>query len=131
LPEKDFVQQTHIRQARNWMAAIGHAIHEVVSLHRCRCGQSYEQCGNQPTPPCPACEKIRLKNTGPGKRKRENNERKDRIPAANLIIPPLGPTSRYGSTPDRTPLQSWQKRDYVYPENPENLSKMPKGSLPL
>ena len=39
----DFVQQIHIRQARNWMAAIGHAIHEVVNLHRCRCGQSYEQ----------------------------------------------------------------------------------------
>jgi len=34
----DFVQQIHIRQARNWMAAIGHAIHEVVNLHRCRCG---------------------------------------------------------------------------------------------
>ena len=65
--EIDFIQQTHIRQARNWMAAIGHAIHEVVSLHRCRCGQSYEQWGNQPTPPCPTCEKIRLKNTGPGK----------------------------------------------------------------
>jgi len=32
--EIDFVQQTHIRQARHWMAAIGHAIHEVVSLHR-------------------------------------------------------------------------------------------------
>jgi len=29
----DFVQQAHIRQARNWMAAIGHAINEVVSLH--------------------------------------------------------------------------------------------------
>jgi len=92
-------------RARNWMAAIGHAIHEVVSLHRCRCGQSYEQWGNQPTLPCPTCEKIRLKNTGPGKRKRENNERTDRIPAANLIIPPLGPTPRYGSNSrqDSTP----------------------------
>jgi len=28
--EIDFIQQTHIRQARNWMTAIGHAIHEVV-----------------------------------------------------------------------------------------------------
>ena len=64
----DFVHQTHIRQARNWMAAIRHTIHEVVSLHRCRCGQSYEQWGNQPTPPCPTCEKIWLKNTVPGKR---------------------------------------------------------------
>jgi len=95
--EIDFIQQTHIRQARNWIAAIGHAIHEVVSLHRCRCGQSYEQWGNQPTPPCPTCEKIRLKNTGPGKRKRENDKRTDRTPEANPIIPPLGPTPRYGS----------------------------------
>jgi len=62
----DFVQQT----ARHWMAAIGHAIHEVVSLHRCKCGQSYEQWGNRPTPPCPTCEKIRLKNTGPIKNKK-------------------------------------------------------------
>jgi len=89
--ETDFVQQTHIRQARNWMAAIGHAIHEVVSLHRCRCRQSYEQWGNQPTPPCPTCEKIRLKNTGPGKRKRENNERTDRIRAANVHYSPPRP----------------------------------------
>ena len=29
----DFVQQAHIRQAKNWMAAIGHAINEVVSFH--------------------------------------------------------------------------------------------------
>jgi len=79
------------------MAAIGHAIHEVVSLHRCRCRQSYEQWGNRPTPPCPTCEEIRLKNTGPEKRKRENDERTDRTPAANLIIPPLGPTPRHGS----------------------------------
>jgi len=30
----DFVLQAHISQARNWMAAIGHVINEVVSLHR-------------------------------------------------------------------------------------------------
>ena len=95
--EIDFVQQTHIRQTRNWMAAIGNAIHEVVSLHRCRCGQSYEQWGSQPTPPCPTCGKIYLKNSGPGKRKRENDNKTDRTPEANLIIPPLGPTPRYGS----------------------------------
>ena len=79
------------------MAAIGHAIHEVVSLHRCRCGQSYEQWGSQPTPPCPTCEKISLKNTGPGKRKRENDKITDRTPEVNLITPPPGPTPRYGS----------------------------------
>ena len=48
--EVDFVQQIHIRQARNWMAAIGHAIHEVVSLHRCSCGAAYEQWEREPTP---------------------------------------------------------------------------------
>jgi len=79
------------------MAAIGHAIHEVVSLHRCRCGQSYEQWGNRRTPPCPTCEKIRLKNTGPEKRNRENDEKTDRTPAASVIIPPLAPTPRHGS----------------------------------
>jgi len=46
----DFVQQAHIRNARNWLAAVGHAIKEVVSLHRCGCGESYEQWGDRPTP---------------------------------------------------------------------------------
>jgi len=74
----DFVQQAHIRQARNWMAAIGHAINEVVSLHRCGCGQSYEQWGDRPTPPCPTCEKTRLRKTGPGKIERESDESTDK-----------------------------------------------------
>jgi len=74
----DFVQQTHIRQARNWIAAIGHAINEVVSLHRCGCGQSYEQWGDRPTPPCPICEKTRLRKAGPGKRQRESDEKTEK-----------------------------------------------------
>jgi len=57
------------------MAVTGHAINEVVSLHRCRCGQSYEQWGDRPTPPCPTCEKTRLRKMGPGKRERENDEK--------------------------------------------------------
>jgi len=73
----DFVLQAHINQARNWMAAIGHAINEVVSLRRCRCGQSYEQWGDRPTPPCPTCEKTRLRKTGLGKRERESEEKTD------------------------------------------------------
>ena len=60
------------------MAAIGHAINEVVSLHQCGCGQSYEQWGDRPTPPCPTCEKTRLRKTGKGKRGRENDERTDK-----------------------------------------------------
>jgi len=63
--EIDFIQQAHITNARNWMAAVGHTIKEVVSLHRCECGESYEQWGNQPTPPCPTCEKTRSRKTAP------------------------------------------------------------------
>jgi len=36
--EIDFLHQTHISQARNWMVAIGLAINKIVSLHRCNCG---------------------------------------------------------------------------------------------
>jgi len=67
----DFALQAHISQARNWMAVIGHAINEVVSLHRCRCGRNYEQWNDQPTPPCPACEKTRPSKTSLKKRERE------------------------------------------------------------
>ena len=31
----DFTQQAHIKNARNWLAAEGHAIKEIVSLHQC------------------------------------------------------------------------------------------------
>ena len=48
--EMDFLQQIHIRQARNWMAAIGLATTSVVTLHRCNCGRQYEQWQDQPTP---------------------------------------------------------------------------------
>jgi len=94
--EIDFVQQTHIRQARNWMAAIGHAIHEVVSLHRCSCGLSYEQWGSQPTPPCLTCGKTFLKNIGLGTRKRVNDKITGRTPEVTLIVPPPGPTPSHG-----------------------------------
>ena len=69
----DFVQQDHISQARNWLAAIGHAINEVVSLHQCRCGRNYEQWNDQPTPPCPECEKTHPSKTSLGKRERESD----------------------------------------------------------
>jgi len=60
------------------MAAIGHAINEVVSLHQCRCGRNYEQWEDQPTPPCPACEKTRPSKTRLKKRVRESNETTDK-----------------------------------------------------
>jgi len=101
--EIDFVQQTHIRQARNGMAAIGHAIHEIVSLHRCSCGLSYEQWGSQPTPPFPTCKKTFLKNMGLGTRKRVNDNTTDRTPEVTLIVPSPGPTPSHGSGQDYNP----------------------------
>jgi len=122
----DFIQQTHIRQARNWMAAIGHATIEGISLHRCRCGQSYEQWGNRPTPPCPTCEKIRLRKTGPEKRKMENDERTDRTPAASLITPPQAPTPRSGAyTRQDSVLKMAEKKSCQSrePQEPERNAK--------
>jgi len=34
----DFDEQSHIKNARNWMAAACHEIKEIVSLNRCECG---------------------------------------------------------------------------------------------
>jgi len=39
----DFVEQSHMNNARNWMAAVCHEIKETVSLERCKCGKRYEQ----------------------------------------------------------------------------------------
>ena len=84
----DFVQQSHIRQARHWMAAIGHAIHEVVSLHRCSCGLSYEQWANQPTPPCPTCGRTSLPEVGGGAKKRAYDDTIHSTSVVNLAPPP-------------------------------------------
>jgi len=73
----DFVLQAHISQARNWMAAIGHAIHKVVSLHRCRCGQNYEQWDDQPNPSGATCEETRIRKTRLGKRDQKSEEKTD------------------------------------------------------
>jgi len=57
----DFTQQVHIKNAWNWMAAVGHTIKEIVSLHQCECSEQYEQWGRLPPPPCPNYEKTRPK----------------------------------------------------------------------
>ena len=62
----DFVEQAHINNARNWMAAACHEIAETVSLERCKCGEHYEQWGRQPAPPCYKCEKIHVRNASSG-----------------------------------------------------------------
>ena len=38
----DFVEQSHINNARNWMVTVCHKIKETVSLERCKCGERYE-----------------------------------------------------------------------------------------
>ena len=85
--EVDFTQQIHIRQARNWMAAIGHAIHQVVSLHRCRCGAAYEQWESEPTPPCPTCGSTSLVDGESGTKKRAHNDITNQTPEANFPAP--------------------------------------------
>ena len=100
----DFVQQTHIKQARHWMTAIGHAIHEVVNLHRCTCGLSYEQWSSQPTPPCPTCGRTSLEDRGRGSKKRANDDTTDRISEVHLPTPSPGPNPnhRQKHNPKRT-----------------------------
>jgi len=71
----DFTQQAHMKNARNWMAAAGHAIKEVVSLRQCECGEKYEQWGSRPPPPCPTCEKTRLRKIAPDEKGTERAER--------------------------------------------------------
>ena len=61
----DFVEQSHISNARNWMAAVCHEMKETVSLERCKCGESYEQCG-RPAPPCSKCEKTHARKASAG-----------------------------------------------------------------
>jgi len=57
----DFVEQSHINNARNWMAAVCHKIKEIVNLERCKCGERYEQWGRRPAPPCSKGEKIHVR----------------------------------------------------------------------
>jgi len=71
----DFTQQAHIKNASNWMAAAGHAIKEVVSLHQCECGEKYEQWGSRPPSPCPICEKTRPRKKIPDEKETERTER--------------------------------------------------------
>jgi len=60
----DFTQQVHIKNARNWLAAAGHAIKEIVSLQQCECSEQYEQWGSLPPPPCPTCEEKSTRREG-------------------------------------------------------------------
>jgi len=46
----DFVEQSQINNARNWMVTVCHEIRETVSLERCKCGERCEQCGGRPAP---------------------------------------------------------------------------------
>ena len=63
----DFVEQSHINNARNWMAAVCHEIKETVSLQRCKCGELYEQWDRRPAPSCSKCAKTHVRKASPGK----------------------------------------------------------------
>jgi len=105
----DFVQQAHINNARNWMTSAGHAIKEVVSLHRFRCGESYEQWGSRPTPPCPTCEKTHFRKTAPDEKKTgrtgragkrtKNEESKDKGKKRENTLPHQTKKTRQSPTP--------------------------------
>jgi len=62
----DFVEQSHINNARNWMAAECHEIKETGSLERCKCGERYEQWGRRPAPPCSKCSKTHVRKASSG-----------------------------------------------------------------
>jgi len=63
----DFVEQSHINNARNWIAASCHAIKETVSLEGCKCCKRYDQWGRQPAPSCSKCAKNHVRKASPGK----------------------------------------------------------------
>jgi len=46
-----------------------------VCLHRCGCGERYEQWGSRPTPLCPTCEKTRFRKTAPDEKDTERTGR--------------------------------------------------------
>jgi len=62
----NLVEQSLINNARNWIAAVCHEIKETVNLNRCECGERYERWGKRPVPPCPKCEKLRIRKTASG-----------------------------------------------------------------
>jgi len=112
------------------MAAMGHAINEAVSLHRCGCGESYEQWGNRPLLALHARKfalEIQDRNKGKGRTMKEQTEHLR--PA--LSLPPKPRHPDMDQTQDRTPLSRWQKRNCAHPENPKDPSEAPKGALPL
>jgi len=117
----DFVQQTHIRQARHWMAAIGHAIHEVVSLHRCSCGSSYEQWESQPTPPCPTCGRTSLEDVGSGTKKRAHDDTTNQTSEVNPPAPSPAPIP--GHKQNHRPKRIGENR--VRPKSQANQSQLP------
>jgi len=63
----DFVEQSHISNARNWIAAVCHEIKETVSLERCKCGKHYEQWDRRLAPSCSKCAKNHVRKASLGK----------------------------------------------------------------
>ena len=61
----DFVEQSHINNARNWMTAV---CHEIKETEQCKCGEHYEQWGRRPAPPCSKCHgtEVHARKASPG-----------------------------------------------------------------
>jgi len=72
----DFVEQSHINNAWNWMAVVRHEIKETVSLERCECGMRYEPWGRRPVTRCSEFARIHVKKTSPGETGPEQGEKK-------------------------------------------------------
>jgi len=60
------------------LAAAGHAIKEIVSLHQCECGEKYEQWGSLPPPFCPTCVITRLRKRAPDGKGSERTVKADK-----------------------------------------------------
>jgi len=74
-----------------------------------------------------SASKIQGRKKGKGRTMREQTE--NLRPASSFPPKPRPPDT--DQTLDRTPLSSWQKRNHVHPENPENPSRTPKKALLL
>jgi len=70
----DFMEQSHIKNARNWMAAVCHEIKKTVSLERCKCCKRDEQWGRRPA--YSKCAKIHVRTATQGETGTEQGGRK-------------------------------------------------------
>ena len=119
----DFVEQSHINNARNWIAAVCHEIKKTVNLEQCKCGERYEQWDRRPAPSCSRCAKNHVRKVSPGKTGTERGGSSkhgmlSKIGASSLRLATLldmGLNAKHRvimPTVQKTPPK-WQKNDLV------------------